>query len=388
MNITYKRDFSRSYMVVTGREKNVGFENQMIQANDVVCLLSFHTVEVDGETQYWYDITGKRTMRDYFAQEKVTREHVTAIIREMERACNEVAEYLIGQEHLLFSVDTIFLENNGGNDAVYFSYCPLRDKNIRNEFLSITEFLITEVNHGDEELRKVCYDLYEASLSEDFSLTKALGMLQEPVAPVEEEYQERCVQIRQQPLPEEPMYSEEPLQGNCDQTEWDEEEDATEEDSIFTELIERIRGWIANAMGGVTEKRKELFPLPSEEEDFVFDAVDLCEPKTQMLSEAVSQQVSRLVYEGRGKAPDILLKENVITIGSKAGENAVVIPSPAVSRYHARIRRVGEGSYELEDLNSTNGTYCNGELLSYREPHLLCRMDQILFANEPYRVVS
>ncbi|MBQ1609011.1 MAG: FHA domain-containing protein, partial [Lachnospiraceae bacterium] len=198
---------------------------------------------------------------------------------------------------------------------------------MRREFQSVTEHLIAEVDHADEDLRKICYDLYEESLREEFSITVAAERLQEvrPEPVVVTEVEERCIQIRQQ------AYEEEEAE------DWE----------------------------------------PEEEEDFVFDAATMCEPKTQMLSEVVVQKVTKLVCEGNGNGPEILLDGDTITVGSKVGDNTVTLPSPAVSRYHARIRKNSEGNYQLEDLNSTNGTYCNGQLLSYHEPHVLQRMDQI-----------
>ena len=53
-----------------------------------------------------------------------------------------------------------------------------------------------------------------------------------------------------------------------------------------------------------------------------------------------------------------LLKEESI-VGSDEG-NALVMPDRGVSRRHAVIRRRASG-YELADLNSTNGTFINGE---------------------------
>jgi ABC-type multidrug transport system ATPase subunit/pSer/pThr/pTyr-binding forkhead associated (FHA) protein len=52
----------------------------------------------------------------------------------------------------------------------------------------------------------------------------------------------------------------------------------------------------------------------------------------------------------------------------------LTIPSPAVSRRHARLTRQGEG-YLLEDLGSSNGTFLNGERLG--EPRLLKSGDQV-----------
>ena len=375
MNITFKRDFNHSYMVVTGTMKPEAYEEHMLKSNDVPGLLPFHTGTVDGQTQYWYDITGKRTLRDFFSQEKVTRKNLTGVFRQLQQVCRGVEDYLIRQEHLLFTADGIYVAHSGEDDQVYLCYCPLREKNIHNEFLTVTEHLIAEVNHEDGELCKVCYDLYEASLHEDFSFRSAYELVRklEPDEPIVAEYQERCIQIHR--VEEEPVV---------------EEMDDAEEEDEGASLVELLRGkflaWKEDLFSGVVKKRKELFPLPSEEEDFVFDAEVVCEARTQMLSSAKPQEVYKLSYEGRGLGEDILLSAGSITIGSKAGENSVVIPSPLVSRYHARIKRLEDGSYQLEDLNSTNGTFCNGELLSYHEPHILKPQDQILFADEPYRV--
>ena len=35
----------------------------------------------------------------------------------------------------------------------------------------------------------------------------------------------------------------------------------------------------------------------------------------------------------------------------------MVLNQPALSRTHARVRRLSDDEYELEDLNSSNGTY-------------------------------
>lgn len=49
----------------------------------------------------------------------------------------------------------------------------------------------------------------------------------------------------------------------------------------------------------------------------------------------------------------------ILNIG-RAPDNDKVYSSPDISSYHARIKRLGDGKYEVEDLNSSNGTYING----------------------------
>jgi pSer/pThr/pTyr-binding forkhead associated (FHA) protein len=55
----------------------------------------------------------------------------------------------------------------------------------------------------------------------------------------------------------------------------------------------------------------------------------------------------------------IYLDEPVISIGRQLS-NDIILNDPHVSRNHCLIRSEGE-QYVIEDLNSANGTYVNGE---------------------------
>ena len=52
-------------------------------------------------------------------------------------------------------------------------------------------------------------------------------------------------------------------------------------------------------------------------------------------------------------------ENRTITIGREQG-NTIVLPAPAVSRYHAEIEKVGQ-RYRVRDLRSSNGTFVNGQ---------------------------
>jgi pSer/pThr/pTyr-binding forkhead associated (FHA) protein len=54
-----------------------------------------------------------------------------------------------------------------------------------------------------------------------------------------------------------------------------------------------------------------------------------------------------------------LLKESVINIGRKL-ENHIAIDDPRISREHAQLRALN-GHFVLFDLNSTGGTFVNGQ---------------------------
>lgn len=66
-----------------------------------------------------------------------------------------------------------------------------------------------------------------------------------------------------------------------------------------------------------------------------------------------------LIWEGVRAFP---LDKAYITIG-RSRENMIVVDDPRVSRHHAMIRLVGR-NFVIIDLNSSGGTYLNGQRTS------------------------
>jgi hypothetical protein len=56
------------------------------------------------------------------------------------------------------------------------------------------------------------------------------------------------------------------------------------------------------------------------------------------------------------------LQQSVVNIGRRA-DNNLVLDDPRISRYHAQIR-ANKGRFVLFDLNSTGGTYVNGQRIN------------------------
>ena len=77
----------------------------------------------------------------------------------------------------------------------------------------------------------------------------------------------------------------------------------------------------------------------------------------------------------RGLNPGQLfpVEGEVSTLG-RHPQSTIVLDAPAVSRHHARIVHQGQNFY-IEDLNSRNGTFVNGELVTERQ--LIAENDEI-----------
>ncbi len=70
--------------------------------------------------------------------------------------------------------------------------------------------------------------------------------------------------------------------------------------------------------------------------------------------------ILRTVDEGEPEKTFRILPGGVRTVGRATGADFIV-DAPLVSRVHCRLTALAGGSLEVRDLDSTNGTFINGE---------------------------
>src|SRR5262245_60449198 len=75
-------------------------------------------------------------------------------------------------------------------------------------------------------------------------------------------------------------------------------------------------------------------------------------------SEATSPYLELLSGKDKGKLLDVTVER--LTIG-RNDNNDIVVPSDAVSRYHAVLEKSEEGAFYIKDNQSKNGVQVNGK---------------------------
>ncbi len=111
-------------------------------------------------------------------------------------------------------------------------------------------------------------------------------------------------------------------------------------------------------------------------------AVSVARPSTEPLSNATTLLNQEVIREKclqgmiHGKEVTFLLSQFPLTLGKSAAFADIVIPDNTVSRMHARLEE-RNGQIYLSDLNSTNGTQKNGEMLQIHEEVVLTLGDKI-----------
>ena len=411
----------------------------MLRENQVTVLLTFFTICMNSKIQYWYDITGKTSFRDYVEEEGLSYDLIRDFFTRLKGVFDRLGTYLIDPDHILLNPDTVFLERIPGDFRLFLCYMPLDREDVPSGIESVTEFLTGQTGKGNSPLTELCFRMYDAALKERDAFEAVLKVLDEfeeardsrpdrtsPVReistgqtasgpgdndryradslPLDRQTDGEANDDRDQSRRGSDTYAlsadEDPYGPSAvrlpEEDPWgseaDEDYDAYGDEegrSLLDRLKEAIRSRFSRAGRKAEKKAENLFPVnrPDPESlDFEYDENDTLEQPTLLLSSATAGEGGRLLYEGNGSEKDYALTKDIFRIGSEKRQNDAVLHSPVVSRHHAKITVVN-GEYFIEDLNSKNGTFVNGKMLSYRETMKLKRMDIITFADVVYRFV-
>ncbi len=154
------------------------------------------------------------------------------------------------------------------------------------------------------------------------------------------------------------------------------------------EKKETIRKQAAEKLKNMLRRKIYTDRTRFPQEDTVFEAdaeeepLPHSNPTVCLMPEGAGIQ-NRFVYQGPDRSRDFHCMKGKMILGSDASESDIYIPVPMVSRVHARIEADTQRTV-LEDLNSTNGTHVNGELLQFHERRILQKGDIISLAGECY----
>ena len=162
LDITYRRNAGQSFMILPQEEEVTPYEEEMLKNNEIPVLLPFFSFREEGERQFWYDITGKKSVRHLFGQEGVKRETLCQILLALLEAYRTLDEYLIADSHICLNEDTLFLSGQGAKDGVYLCYLPAEREGLEGQLRSFYEYLMPLVESEDEALVNLVYWGYGA----------------------------------------------------------------------------------------------------------------------------------------------------------------------------------------------------------------------------------
>lgn len=398
--VIYDRNLTGSYMkipVSIGHE----FDERMMLRRKLPGLLPVERCYINGVGQYWYNISGKQSLDTYCRIQKIGIDFVERMIISI---CSEIEILecnLLDQNCLLLDPEQVFVTNQ--NQEIIFAIYPGQHEKLSSEFQQLMEYLLTKIDHMDREAVRIGYAIYEKTLDEAYSIMdirdEIIARRSGKTPAIQDEIQENRAPQEQFCSFEQdvPGKSTQEISGtNNIRKQNYEEEQRHLLDQLFDEIRRIYQEWKQNLAQFVGKDKKskdtgakESQSASRQQESWVVYPDDPVPEETFQihptvcLGEYAIHPEGILMYEGTEQLQNLRISGQAVRVG-KAEDAELRIEKDTISRYHARID-AKEKEYYIEDLNSTNGTYINDELLPYKEVRQLKSNDMIRFADVKYR---
>lgn len=392
--ITYERNIHSSYMKIPS-VMEVCFDEKLLLRKKYSGCLIMEKCFVNGQGQYWYNITGKQALDAYCRVNAIGISFFETLLL---RICNqlELLEWNLIDSHCLMVDPELIFVNNRGEDISFVLY-PNKGADFFQDFQQLMEYLLTKLNHSDKGSVHTAYKIYQMTLSDSYSMSDIkdavlTGMQKETLQKAEKDISKRTsVQI---PTDEIEQVSTETKK----KKEIIEKRENVKNSKIpymdvlqekWKEFQEKVKNILSVKPKDFLEGKmqfgeKEEFPTviyPEENEEM--ERIEI--HPTICLTASFGEPRGVLLYEGLENYVDFELEQMICLIG-KNDRARMRIEKDTISQFHAKIDYM-EDNYYIEDLNSTNGTYVNDEILNYKERKILQVGDIIRFADVKYRFV-
>lgn len=187
MKACYKNDLKRAYLILEGVENTEeDYQIYMLKENAIPGLLKTDLRYVDNISQYYYDISGKVSLKAVHEKAKLSYEEMKRLVSSLLAAIKTLRKFMLEGNCLLLDPEYIFCEK----DQFFFCYYPHCESELKTEFHKLTEYFVSEVDYKDKDGVHFAYSMHKATMEENYSIERIMNELMKER---EEETQEKQV---------------------------------------------------------------------------------------------------------------------------------------------------------------------------------------------------
>lgn len=171
MNIHYKSDLNQTWLIIDGEEMEAeDYQLQMLRENDIPGILPMEVRSIDGNLQYYYDISGTASLTQTFEHEKLGYQAIKKIVDGLSDTLQTLKKYMLNTEKIVVDPEYIFWKQG----QPLFCYYPQCTQDLKPAFHLVTEFFVREVDYRDEEGVHLAYLLHKATMEENYSVEQIM----------------------------------------------------------------------------------------------------------------------------------------------------------------------------------------------------------------------
>ena len=371
----------------------------MMEQNQIDTLLPFRVVHQKEGCYFRYELEDHDILVNWM--EKVhSKKEVLQLLDSIVLATEETEKYLLEEDHLYMETAFVAVAQN----RCRFAYIPLNNYQGIAALDLVTEIL-NQINYAKDEAYTYIFDLMNAIARGDVrniaELKKWMKMLQSNggvslVEDEEEPFDDRTTMASTDTATPEPVLTfpvskadqkekkDVPPLFPAPKAEKKEKEKKEPKKSGFFSFGGRAKGKNALPVPPVEAVENVMAAKKTADVDVNRQEIQYVNQMSDDDSTVLIDDFQKSVLVRRSTGEEFVIEDGSYIIGSGGKKHVDILISgnPAISHVHAKIVRT-DGVPRIEDLNSTNGTFVNGEELNGTGCALLEGM-RITLANEEF----
>ena len=174
MKTSYKNDLKEAYLILEGKEgDSEDYQNFMLTECHVIGLLFVDIRNIDNQTQYHYNISGKTAFKTLYEKMYLNYEEMKQLVESLLKLIRVLRKYMLDANCILLEPEYIFSDSQG----YHFCYYPPCEEDARDMFHRLTEFFVKQVDYKDEEGVHFAYTLHKMTMEENYSIEEIMQTL-------------------------------------------------------------------------------------------------------------------------------------------------------------------------------------------------------------------
>ena len=131
-------------------------------------LLKCRIQGMDGRFLVYFDITSKQVLSVLYEEKKMGVEDLRLIFGGFVKAMEDAAEYLMNPGQFIISPEYIYTDIE--KQEIYFCMMPGYEKDIKEQFQFLTEYILPKIDHQDQDAVILGYGVYKRAMEDSFHL--------------------------------------------------------------------------------------------------------------------------------------------------------------------------------------------------------------------------
>lgn len=171
MKITaeYRREMNRNYLIIRPEEnKTERYTEKMLLENVISGLLAFHVKRVDGQAQFYYDITSKQPLDRVLGYRNLNGEEIYRLVSDLLYTLKQLERYLLDESRLCLEPEYIYVEPE--SFQCFLCLIPGYRTDFMEAFRNLTTYLLNHISHRDTKAVVLAFGIFQESRKENFGL--------------------------------------------------------------------------------------------------------------------------------------------------------------------------------------------------------------------------